>query len=69
MDRLKDIIGEYFFSNLQEYGLNNEEKKDIIALYQDLIQETLMENVVIAARVAGRETFQLKVLIRNRPLY
>lgn len=60
LDRLKDLINEYFFIDLMEYTLEN-----IIDLYQDLIQEMLLERVDIEGEEISDGKYRLKIMIND----
>ena len=50
LERLKDIIGEYSFNTLNEYNLESDNGSNLLNLYQDLLQEMLLERVEIQGK-------------------
>ena len=71
LERLKDIIGEYSFNTLNEYNLESDNGSNLLNLYQDLLQEMLLQRVEIQGKevntgeyeldiVAGDETYKLE---------
>ena len=71
VERLKDIIGEYTFKTLAEYNLESNNGSNLLNLYQDLLQEMLLQRVEIQGKevntgeyeldiVAGDETYKLE---------
>lgn len=62
-ERLKDIVREYFFTDLMEYTIDSSTGANLVDLYQDLIQETLLKRVEVSAREISDGKYELEVIV------
>ncbi len=63
LERLKDIIGEYSFKTLAEYNLHSINGSNLLNLYQDLIQEMLLQRVEIQGKEVNTAEYELDIVV------
>lgn len=66
LERLKYIIGEYSFKTLEEYNSFESHVRNIKNLYQDLLQKTLLNKIIIESEETSLGKYELKILSENR---
>lgn len=63
MKNLENILKEYHFHNLMDYTLSSEAGYNLIDLYKDLIQETILEEIEIFASERSDGKYKVEVKI------
>ena len=63
LDRLVDIIYEYSLEEtLSEYNLESTNGRNLVSLYQDLLEETLLQRVSVEGIEVGLGAYDLKIV-------
>ena len=62
LNRLRDIIKEYSFKTLAEYNLEYKNGHNLLDLYQDLLQEMMLQRITVEGTEVKPDEYELKVI-------